>query len=283
MKRITNLIIIAIASLSVLSCGEGNKAEPQVSPTAQFTLTAVEKRQASGFEWTISQDGRTDSVRESTDEMYISPTRSYEITAQSDDPGFGGIQVTADGNYIKAHRSGNGSYTMGSGKDTWVLEYNADGNREGTVTVTVTGGERKVSFPVTCAPEDIPWQGVWVEYQGKERYIPRYDYKYVKGGILGGHNPGQYFVVPNGTYAELTILRPEPENAYRGPDSGLHCFDYYEGYKLVKPASQYNASVLLTCYHKAFVTEHVPENWNQNLYEGTEIRIEILEEEEVQD
>lgn len=259
MKRITLISIIALAGITLISCTKEfgdmtvssckpHKETPvtvETLPTASFSLTAVEQRQTSKFNWTIDQDGHTDSVRETIDDMYVSPSRSFTITAHSDDPVFEGVLVSVNGTGVNTSRKGNGTFTKGSKDDVWEIKYDSKLQKKGPVTVTVAAGTNKVSFQVICAPDDVPHRGVIIEFQGKEIFIPRRDWD-DHGQINNSINEQVYIIIPNNIdYKDIVFsyLRPVPENAWRGPGGEKKNFDYYEG-KSFNYGSEYG----MECY-----------------------------------
>ena len=99
-KTILSLLAIA-ATVMFASCNKSNPEEdlqPAIInyPAAAFTLSAVETRAEVDYAWTISDDGKTDSVAEELDEMYVTTLSRFTLTvtpAEGNAGSFSGVNV----------------------------------------------------------------------------------------------------------------------------------------------------------------------------------------------
>lgn len=89
---------IFLVTLIIGSCNKDKPSTPDTNPLVQdlpgvsFSISAVENRGDIEYQWTISKTGKTDSVSEELDDMYITDYNSltFTLTPESDGefPGF---------------------------------------------------------------------------------------------------------------------------------------------------------------------------------------------------
>ena len=142
--------------LVVLSASSCNKNKPEndknpaevETPSAPFTLTAVETRGLAGsFDWTISRSGVTDSVNEDIDEMYVTAFNSVVVTVTPE----AGTSAVYDGFNVRSSNPDAVKVTL-IDKHSFEMKRPFGGSVDGEATVEVWNGsgssQQKVSFKV---------------------------------------------------------------------------------------------------------------------------------------
>ena len=154
MKPVKILFMAALAMAAAAVTTSCNKSNPEEDlqpvivnyPAAAFTLSAVESRAEVEYAWTISNDGKTDSVSEELDEMYTTTISYFTVKvtpAEGSDGSFPGVNV----------RSSNPKAVAVEMIDatTFVLKRPlAPDGREATIDVWNGNGtdEKRISFKV---------------------------------------------------------------------------------------------------------------------------------------
>ena len=96
MRHFISITTLAALLFLAAGCTPGNKYNPEVRdlPACAFTLTADETRGTDHvLPWTISKDGRTDSLEESIDDMYVTAYNQLILNVEPDAAGFQGVNV----------------------------------------------------------------------------------------------------------------------------------------------------------------------------------------------
>ena len=158
-----NIVFIAFCTIWAVSCngkgGEENNPQVQDLPECAFTLKADETRDTDPtvFRWTISRNGRTDSVDEAIDDMYVTRYNTLTLIVEPSETGFQGVNV-------RSTNTGAVRVTQVDQKH-YLLSYQADG--KATIEVWNGNGSNKTAFKVN-AKEIIYIERVIWEIDGKE-------------------------------------------------------------------------------------------------------------------
>ena len=134
-------ILAAAMTIAFASCEKIDPLNPEAEdlPEASFTLSAIETRGTEvEFPWTISKDGKTDSVNEEIDDMYVTQYNELVIIVSNEKSGFRGVNVASSNtNAVVVEELTPKSYR---------LKYKHDGEADVTVW---NGNKRKSSTTVT--------------------------------------------------------------------------------------------------------------------------------------
>lgn len=129
------ILVSALALMLAISCNKMESYEGTESyPSAPFTLSATEIRcrdTGKAFEWTISKDGKTDSVDEEIDDMYTTAVNILTINVKGSGA-YKGVNVRSTNTAAVVVREGDQ-------KDSWVLDYVGDGEAD----IEVWNGSKK--------------------------------------------------------------------------------------------------------------------------------------------
>lgn len=143
MRHFISIITLAALLLLAAGCTPGNKYNPEVRdlPACAFTLTADETRGTDHvLPWTISKDGRTDSLEESIDDMYVTAYNQLTLNVEPDAAGFQGVNVrSTNANIVRVTKVDDKHYS---------LSYIADGEATVEVWNGKSGSEQKTAFRV---------------------------------------------------------------------------------------------------------------------------------------
>ena len=158
-----SIVFFAISALLTFSCngkgGEENNPQVQDLPECAFTLKADETRDTDPtvFRWTISGNGRTDSVDEAIDDMYVTRYNTLTLIVEPSGSGFQGVNV-------RSTNTGAVRVTQVDQKH-YLLSYQADG--KATIEVWNGNGSNKTSFKVNAKDIIYIEKVIW-EIDGKE-------------------------------------------------------------------------------------------------------------------
>ena len=140
-KILTVLTIATVMTIAFASCEKIDPLNPEAEdlPEASFTLSAIETRGTEvEFPWTISKDGKTDSVNEEIDDMYVTHYNELVIIISNEKSGFQGVNVESSNT--------NAVVVEELTPKTYRLKYKHDGEADITVW---NGNKRKSSTTVT--------------------------------------------------------------------------------------------------------------------------------------
>lgn len=157
--HITYLFLAALsvaAAMSATSCGK-DSLNPDVLdlPACEFTLTASETRGTDHvLPWTISKDGKTDSIEESLDEMYVTAYNELTLNVEPSGTGFQGVNVrSTKANVVRVTKIDDKHYS---------LTYIADGESDIEVWNGSSGTELKTVFKVKAKQYIELEKVIWV-------------------------------------------------------------------------------------------------------------------------
>lgn len=238
MKRIINALWIgffaSVLAVGAISCKKISPNDTSSLPSASFTLSAVEDRYAPfNYDWTISRDGRTDSVREQIDDMYVTHYNKLTLVVTPTGAGFQGVNVTTSNpEAVRITKIDQTHYDLSYLKD-------------GEADISVFNGSRKdeyrITFHIAAKHEIFPTAVVFLYDEGTERekeiratewFIDeQQDFKSYYIDFINYHKPLDYRVLyyqPDGFHIvmagseegampprvlhSLRFLRVEPEN-----------------------------------------------------------------------
>ena len=136
-------------------------------PAAAFTLSAIEDRYTTiSFPWTISADGKTDSVREEIDDMCVTSYNVLTLFVEGSGTAYNGVNV-ASSNTAAVQVASLGTR---EGKEAFSLTYVKDGEADITVwNGSGAAGEKRTTFHVTAVKAIFPKAVVFVLDEGTER------------------------------------------------------------------------------------------------------------------
>ena len=159
--------ILALAGVVILSgCkAKNDPLNPEASdlPEASFTLSAVETRGTEvQFPWRISKDGKTDSVNEEIDDMYVTLYNEVMLVVDNTAQGFKGVNITSSNT--------NAVVVEELTPQTYLLKYKHDGDAD----ITVWNGKKKksstkITFHVNSVKEIVPKEVLFVYDEGTKR------------------------------------------------------------------------------------------------------------------
>ena len=161
-KILTVLTIATVMSTIFTSCQKIDPLNPEAEdlPEASFTLSAIETRGTEvEFPWTISKDGKTDSVNEEIDDMYVTKYNELVININNEMSNFQGVNVTSSNtNAVVVEEFTPKSYR---------LKYKHDGEAD----ITVWNGSRKkssttITFHVKSKKEIAPKAVLFIYDEG---------------------------------------------------------------------------------------------------------------------
>ena len=143
MRHFISITTLAALLFLAAGCTPGNKYNPEVRdlPACAFTLTADETRGTDHvLPWTISKDGRTDSLEESIDDMYVTAYNQLILNVEPDAAGFQGVNVrSTNANIVRVTKVDDKHYS---------LSYIADGEAIVEVWNGSGSSEQKTAFRV---------------------------------------------------------------------------------------------------------------------------------------
>lgn len=143
MRHFISITTLAAFLLLATGCTPGNKYNPEVRdlPACAFTLTADETRGTDHvLPWAISKDGRTDSLEDSIDDMYVTAYNQLTLNVEPDVAGFQGVNVrSTNANIVRVTKVDDRHYS---------LSYIADGEATVEVWNGKSGSEQKTAFRV---------------------------------------------------------------------------------------------------------------------------------------
>ena len=168
--------VLAAAMSIVPSCRKAPVNDPYSDPlnppvkdlpAAAFTLSAVEDRYTTiSFPWTISADGKTDSVREEIDDMCVTSYNVLTLFVEGSGTAYNGVNV-ASSNTAAVQVAALGTR---EGKEAFSLTYVKDGEADITVwNGSGAAGEKRTTFHVTAVKAIYPKAVVFVLDEGTER------------------------------------------------------------------------------------------------------------------
>jgi len=254
-KILTVLTIATVMTIAFASCEKIDPLNPEAEdlPEASFTLSAIETRGTEvEFPWTISKDGKTDSVNEEIDDMYVTQYNELVIIVSNEKSGFRGVNVASSNtNAVVVEELTPKSYR---------LKYKHDGEADVTVW---NGNKRKSSTTVTfhvnavkeikpeavlfvfdegTKREQIIQTKLWVTNENdlkmlseEHRYIPerrlleKKDYSYT--WITGQKDTEDINPELEATLHTVRYLKVKPENvSYRDIKFTTSTWDYWANY-----------------------------------------------------
>ena len=168
--------VLAAAMSIVPSCRKAPANDPYSDPlnppvkdlpAAAFTLSAVEDRYTTlSFPWTISADGKTDSVREEIDDMCVTSYNVLTLFVEGSGTAYNGVNV-ASSNTAAVQVASLGTR---EGKEAFSLTYVKDGEADITVwNGSGAAGEKRTTFHVTAVKAIFPKAVVFILDEGTER------------------------------------------------------------------------------------------------------------------
>ncbi len=174
-QKLTPITLAFICFACVSASCDKEKPEEKNLPVEQiaaapFTLSAVETRNEHEYAWTISRDGKTDSVEEDFDEMYVTGYNKLVVTVMPEGDGeFPGYNVRS---------SNSGAVEVVDVTPTSFRLKRASVPKGTEATIEVWNGtgssERKISFKVNSKYMIEPQKfTMWVD--GKKIEIPLYN------------------------------------------------------------------------------------------------------------
>ena len=162
-------VALVAAMATVLSCQKDPyyKSNSIYNPPVKdlqagaFTLSAVETRSTEvELPWTISADGRTDSVKEKVDQMCATSLNSLTLTVKGAEVNVRSTNTTA----VRIAPLGPDA----DGNATYAITYAGDGEAAIEVWNGSKSGERRVSFPVTGVKDIPPTAVVYIMDEGTD-------------------------------------------------------------------------------------------------------------------
>ena len=159
-KHILAVILTATAmSFMFTSCNSKLNPEVKDLPGADFTVSAIETRGTDvEFPWTISPNGKTDSVNEQIDEMYVTQYNKVTLTVKGNGAGFTGVNIeSSNPKAVQVHELSANNY---------VLIYVADGSADISIWNGSGQAIKRTTFHVT-AQEYIDVTGLRFTYGGE--------------------------------------------------------------------------------------------------------------------
>lgn len=137
---------------------------------AGFTLTAVETRTGTDFAWTVSKDGKTDSVDEQIDQMYVTTYSTISFTVVPDDPtgSFTGVNITSSlPSAVQVEKINETTFILKRplipyGSEAVIEVWNGNGSSENKISFTVKS--QQLVWPIAFI----------VEVDGKDMELPLY-------------------------------------------------------------------------------------------------------------
>lgn len=159
-------ILTLAGMISLSGCKEHyDPLNPETSdlPEAAFTLSAVETRGTDvEFPWAISKSGKTDSVNEEIDDMYVTHYNKLTLAVNGTGAGYKGVNVeSSDPKAVQVQELAAGSYAL-----VYV--------RDGEADITVWNGAKrksstKVTFHVNAIKEIPPKEVLFIYDEGTKR------------------------------------------------------------------------------------------------------------------
>ena len=154
--------IVIAAVMSIVSCRK-TPLNPEVEtlPAAEFALSAVETRMTEvEFPWSISKTGKTNSLNEDLDDMYVTQYNKVTLSVKGTGSGYKGVNVeSSKPNTVQVHELSAGSY---------VLVYVTDGEADISVWNGGKNDEIRTTFHVTAKKAIYPTAAIFILDEGTE-------------------------------------------------------------------------------------------------------------------
>ncbi len=259
------------------------------SPTAEnvdFDIEIRENRHGRIFIWNVDKSGRTDSVEEDIDDLYVTKFNSVELAVSSPDPLFFGVGMESSASKVVSVKR--------TGDSTFRLAYEGDGEADILVWTGSKNGPTSRKIHVR-GKREIHLKGIWMSCQrwhidleketaekvGKDTVflVKEVIYNEATHSSTGGtkiylgklndvyYNENNFKRYTFETWYEFRTLKLEPENAsLRYLKSAMTDFD-----------TGYDASNVFPEYWKA-VSIHPANNWFDEMLEGYNKDIESLQD-----
>ncbi|MCR5243627.1 MAG: hypothetical protein K6C37_02660 [Bacteroidales bacterium] len=242
------------------------------SPTAEnvdFDIEIRENRHGRIFIWNVDKSGRTDSVEEDIDDLYVTKFNSVELAVSSPDPLFSGVGMESSASKVVSVKR--------TGDSTFRLAYEGDGEADILVWTGSKNGPTSRRIHVR-GKREIHLKGIWMSCQrwhidleketaekvGKDTVflVKEVIYNEATHSSTGGtkiylgklndvyYNENNFKRYTFETWYEFRTLKLEPENAsLRYLKSAMTDFD-----------TGYDASNVFPEYWKA-LSIHPDNNW----------------------
>ena len=248
------------------------------SPTAEsvdFDIEIRENRHGRVFIWNVDKSGRTDSVEEDIDDLYVTKYNSVELSVSSSDSRFSGVAVeTSADKVVSVKRIGENTFRLGYEGDGEAAIQVWTGSKNGPTSRRIhVHGKREIHLKgiwMSCQRWHIDLEKETAEKVGKDTVflVKEVIYNEATHSSTGGtkiylgkdrdvYYEGGHRRYTFETWYEYRTIGLEPENAsFRYLMSAMTDFD-----------TGHDASAIEPEYWKA-VSIHPADNWFDDVVDG---------------